>query len=370
MNKRDFLKKSAGYTALLFGVSPALFGCRKAYYTEADFIGAPKTDVHVHYNTMDDSFLTYAHSLGMRLVTVNTDAGESFNIDDQLNTAVSLRKRHPGMFDFLGTFSVEDYGKDGFADRIIARIDRCMNMGAKGIKVWKNIGMDLLDEQGNFVMADNPAFAPVFSYLEKQGIPILVHLGEPKNCWLAYDQMTMKSDLNYYTEHPEYHMFSFPEKPSYNDQITARDHILERYPKLVFVGAHLGSLEWSIDEIAKRFEAHPCFSVDLAERVWYLQLQSFYDREKVIAFLTSYQDRILFGSDIIREENNPNNKEQLLNGMKEIWLQQWKFFATDDVIPTDYFTLESAPKKMKGLRLSPTIVDKIFYNNTHRIFSV
>jgi len=369
MNKREFLKKSAG-CAVLLGVSPFLSGCRKDYYTEANFVEAPKIDAHVHYCTLDDSFLTYAHSLGMHLVTVNTDAGESFNIDDQLDIAVTLRKQHQGMLDFLGTFSVDDYGKDGFVDRIIARIDRCMNMGAKGIKIWKNIGMDLLDEQGNYVMADNPVFAPVLSYLEKQGIPVLVHLGEPKNCWLPYEQMTMKSDLNYYRQHPEYHMFQFPDKPSYEDQIAARDHLLERYPKLAFVGAHLGSLEWSIDEIAKRLDAHPQFSVDLAERVWYLQLQSFYDREKVKSFLTTYQDRILFGSDIIRMEKNPNNREELLKGMKELWLQQWKFFATDDLIPTDYFTSESAPKEMKGLRLPITIVDKIFYNNTHRIFSV
>jgi len=369
MNRRNFLKKSAGYAALL-SASPALFSCRRAYYTEADFVKAPKIDAHVHYSTLDDSFLTFAHSLGMRLVTVNVDAGESFDIDEQLDIAVALRKRHPDKFDFLGTFSVNDYGKDGFVEGIIARIDRCMNMGAKGIKIWKNIGMDLLDEQGNYVMADNPVFAPVFAYLEKQRIPVLAHLSEPKNCWLPYEQMTMISDFNYYLQHPEYHMFQFPEKPSYDDQIVARDHLLVPYPKLVFVGAHIGSLEWSIDEVAKRFDAHPNFLVDLAERVWYLQLQSFYDREKVTSFLTAYQDRILFGSDIIRMENKPDNIDELLKGMKELWLQQWKFFATDDLIPTNYFTLESAPKEMKGLRLPITIVDKLFYENAHHIFGV
>ena len=369
MNRRDFLKNSAGCAALL-GLSPALVGCRKDYYSAADFVEAPKVDVHVHYNTLDDSFLMYAHSLGIHLVSVNTDAGESFDIDDQLDIAVTLRKQHPGKFDFLGTFSVNRFGKDGFSDQIIARIDKCMNAGAKGIKVWKNIGMDLLDAQGNYVMADHPAFAPVFSYIEKQRIPLLVHLGEPKNCWLPYDQMTIQSDLNYYRQHPEYHMFQFPEKPSYEDQIVARDHLLQRYPKIVFVGAHIGSLEWSIDEVAKRFDAHPNFSVDLAERVWYLQLQSFYDREKVQSFLTTYQDRILYGSDIIRLEKNPGNKDELQQDMKDIWWQQWKFFATDEMLPSTQFTFASAPKEMKGLRLPKTIVDKIFYGNSRRIFNL
>jgi predicted TIM-barrel fold metal-dependent hydrolase len=369
MNRRNFLKTGAGCAALL-GFGPALSGCRKDYYSAADFVEVPKVDVHVHYNTLDDSFLTYANSLGMHIVSVNTDAGESFNVDEQFEIAVTLRKQHPGMMDFLGTFSVDDFGKDGFTDQIIARIDRCMNAGAKGIKIWKNIGMDLKDAQGNYVMADNPVFAPVFSYIEKQHIPMLAHLGEPKNCWLPYDQMTIQSDLNYYREHPEYHMFRFSEKPSYEDQIVARDHLLERYPKIAFVGAHIGSLEWSIDEVAKRFEAYPNFSVDLAERVWYLQLQSIYDREKVHSFLTTYQDRILYGSDIIRTDINPDKRGELQKDMKNIWLQQWKYFATDDVIPTNYFAFESAPKEMKGLRLPKTIVDKIFGGNAKRFFNL
>ena len=369
MNRRKFLKKSAGYAALV-GLNPVLTGCQKEYYSAADFVGAPKVDAHVHYNTLDDGFVSFAKTLGMNLLTINTDAGEGFLPETQLQQALALKKKHPGQFDFLGTFSVNDYGKSDFADQINATIDRCMNVGAKGLKVWKNIGMDLLDEQGNFVMADDPVFAPVFAHIEKQGIPMTAHLGEPKNCWLPYEQMTMTSDLNYYKQNPQYHMFQFPEKPSYEAQIIARDHLLERYPKIVFVGAHLGSLEWSIDEVAKRFDAHPNFMVDLAERVWYLQLQSVTNREKMISFLTTYQDRILFGSDIILTDRNSANREDKQKDMKELWLQQWKFFATDDIIPTNYFTIASAPKEMKGLQLPRTIVDKIFYGNAKRVFNM
>jgi len=197
-----------------------------------------------------------------------------------------------------------------------------------------------------------------------------VHLSEPRNCWLPYEQMTMVSDLNYYTQNPQYHMFQFPDKPSYEQQIAARDHLLERYPKIRFVGAHLGSLEWSIDEIAKRFEAHPNFMVDLAERVWYLQLQAFPNREKVLSFLETYQDRILFGSDIILFDTHAQNKEEKQKEMKALWQQQWAFFATGDIVPTPHFTLASAPKEMKGLRLPRSIVDKIFYENTKRVFGI
>ena len=365
MNRRDFLKNSAGCAALL-GLSPALAGCRKDYYSAADFVEAPKSDVHFHYGTPDDAFLTFAHSLGMHLVSVNVDAGES--IDAQLDIVLALQKQHPGMMDFLGTFSVDDFGKDDFVDQTIARIDRCMKLGARGIKIWKNIGMTLQDEHGNFVMADHPAFAPVFAYLEKQSIPVMAHLGEPKNCWLPYDEMTMKGDLNYYRQNPQYHMFQHPDKPSYEEQIIARDHLLERYPKLTFVGAHIGSLEWNLDEVAQRFEAHPNFSVDLSARMSYIQLHTYNDRTKVQSFFTKYQDRILYGSDVGVMGINPNRKEERQKGLQETWSSQWKFIATGELVPSNQFMLETAPKEMEGLRLPRTIVDKIFYGNSKRIF--
>jgi len=365
MDRRIFLKKSAGYAALA-GLSPVLAGCQRDYYTTDDFVDAPKADAHIHYDLYDDAFLKYADSLGMHLLSINVDAGEP--VDEQLNITTSLRNKHPGKLNFIGTFSVDDFASDHFADQLIARTERCMNAGAKGMKIWKNVGMTLQDEQGTFVMADHPAFAPFFAYLEKQGIPLIAHLGEPKNCWVPYEQMTVSGDLNYYSRHPEFHMFQFPEKPSYDAQIIARDHLLERYPKLVFVGAHIGSLEWDIDEVAKRFDAFPNFYVDLAARMVYLQLHTYRDRKKLKSFLTTYQDRILYGSDIELKPADSTRRDERYKDMKTTWLQQWQFIATDDIIPTDYFSDPSAPKEMEGLRMPRTIVDKMFYENTKRVF--
>src|SRR5690606_20786759 len=122
-------------------------------------------------------------------------------------------------------------------------------------KVWKNIGMELRDTSGNFVMIDHPKLDAVIAYLVRHDIPLIGHLGEPKNCWLPLDEMTVSSDRSYFESYPQYHMFLHPSYPSYTEQIRARDHLLEKFPTLRFVGAHLASLEWSVDELAKRLEA-------------------------------------------------------------------------------------------------------------------
>lgn len=48
------------------------------------------------------------------------------------------------------------------------------------------------------------------------------------------------------------------------DQINARDHMLEKHPALKFIGAHLGSLEWSLEELSKRLDRFPNMALDLA----------------------------------------------------------------------------------------------------------
>ena len=72
--------------------------------------------------------------------------------------------------------------------------------------------------------------------------------------------------------------------------------MLAAHPKLRVIGCHLGSMEHDVDEIAKRLDRYPNFAVDTAARVVNLMAQP---REKVRAFLIKYQDRVLWGTDLM-----------------------------------------------------------------------
>ena len=290
------------------------------------------------------------------------DAGRS--IDEQLDVARKLKQQFPHQFAFFGTFSVDSFGKPGFASQVIECIDKCMKAGASGIKIWKNIGMALKDSSGNFVMADDPAFDPVFRYMEEHHIPLMAHLGEPRNCWLPLEEMTLGNDRNYFREHPEYHMYQHPEAPSYEDQINARDSLLRRYPGIDFTGAHLGSLEWSVDEVAKRLDRYPNFQVEISARIGHLQLQSMSEYEKVRQFMIKYQDRIMYGTDVGINPNDTNYVAET-EGLHRRWLDHWIFLATDsEVVVSD---LENA--RVKGIKLPATVIDKIYFKNAARFFN-
>ena len=79
--------------------------------------------------------------------------------------------------------------------------------------------------------------------------------------------------------------------------MASRDRILERHPRLTVIGAHLGSLEHDVDELARRLDRYPNFYVDCSARTADLTRQP---PDKVRAFLVRYQDRVLYGLDQTR----------------------------------------------------------------------
>lgn len=342
------------------------WGCRQKtvdYYTASDFKKASKIDAHFHYNTPDTRYLEYADSLNFRLISPNVDA--SMSIDDQFEIARTIKQRFPDKFTFLGTFSVDSFNSPGFADQTIARIDKCMKGGASGIKIWKNIGMVLKDRDGHFVMVDNPAFKPVFNYLQEKHIPLVAHLGEPRNCWLPEEKMTISGDRSYYKEHPQYHMYLHPEAPSYEDQINARDNLLQQYPNLDVNGAHLASLEWNVDELAKRFDRFPNLKADMAARIGHLQYQSLTDRDRVRNFLIKYQDRIMYATDG-GIEGRDSNYFGITSGLRHGWINDWIYLATDSTIVVP----DLDHKGVKGLQLPREVIDKIYSKNAEQLFNI
>ena len=349
---------------LILGVSYILTvtSCQKAtdYYTASDFERVPKTDVHLHINSLNSVYMEFASRYNFRVVSPNVDS--RISIDEQLNTASTIQKQFPEKFAFFGTFSVDSFGTADFVENTIARIDQCMKAGASGIKIWKNIGMVLKDKQGRYVMVDDPAFDPIFRYLEENKIPVMGHLGEPRNCWLPLAEMTDTSNYRYYKANPQYHMYLHPEAPSYEDQINARDILLQKHPGLIFIGAHLASLEWNVDEVAKRLDKFPDMNIDLSARMAHVQLQSINDRERVRNFMIKYQDRILYGTDITINSNeaNPDEKTQML---LDRWRSNWIYLATDSTQQ-----IKNLPAGVKGLQLPEKVIDKIFNSNANRFF--
>ncbi|MFN8209867.1 MAG: amidohydrolase family protein [Bacteroidales bacterium] len=336
----------------------ALFSCRQGFYTEGDFPSVNKADAHMHLSTGNGFFEEQAEKDNFILLTINVDVADTSAIEIQYKAATESVARHPGKVFYSTTFNFDTtgWGSEAWSDRVIAYIKSHSAMNPVSVKIWKNIGMTVRDRSGKFIMADDPGLDKVFSYIKSTGLPVTGHLGEPRNCWLPLDKMTVTGDSSYFAENPRYHMYLHPDFPSYEQQIEARDHLLDKNPDMVFIGCHLGSLEYDVDELAKRLDKYPNMAVDLSARICHLQYQAKTDYDKIRNFCIKYQDRLLYGTDL--SDRDSDNRESLMKRVHQVWLDDWKFFVTDSKMTTWSFRGE-----FMGLHLPKDVVDKIFYKN-------
>jgi len=359
---------------LLLTVSGGLIAAAPppARYTEADFDKIAKFDAHFHANVYDPGAIAMMKRDKVEVLSINVDYPDFPPLALQAEVAGRMRATDPRDFHFATTFSMAGFGAPGWAEHTNTALDAAFARGAVAVKVWKNIGMVAKDAAGKRVFLDDPRFDPVIAHLEARGIPLIAHQGEPKNCWLPLDQMTTENDRSYFREHPEYYMFLHPEEPSYEALMAARDRFVARHPKLAFDGAHMASLEWSVDELARFLDKYPNAVVDLAARLSNLQVQSNADVEKVRAFFVKYQDRILYGTDLTDSPPDPKARAQNPPATSDFpgeadktWRADWRYLATPLPQRVDAINADA-----KGLDLPKPVIDKIYWSNAQRFFKL
>jgi predicted TIM-barrel fold metal-dependent hydrolase len=317
-----------------------------------------KIDAHVHVRTGKPDIMEFGESEGFKLLTINVRSHSQAYIDSQAYFAQLMIERYPDRISYVTTFSMENFEDPSWSEKVISQLKKDFEAGAIGVKVWKDIGMTFRDSLGNFVFINDPLFDPVFEFIASSKKTVVAHIGEPKNCWLPIDSMTVNNDKNYFKAHPQYHMYLHPEYPSHEKLVASRDQLLTNQPDLKVVGAHLGSLESDVDALAERMDRFPNFAVDMAARICHFQVQN---REKVRNFIIKYQDRLLYATDFVI--NDQDDQEQKKTALQEEWHADWAYFASSESM-----TSPKVNGSFQGLGLEESILRKIYYGNAIKWF--
>ena len=315
------------------------------------FAALDPIDTHTHVFRNDPAFPAMLNRLRLRVldICVFTDQEPLFaNLQAEIDSALAVMRASRGRVSWCTTFNPFQFRSPSFAAETIRQLDRDFDNGAVAVKIWKNIGMELKNPQGQFVMPDDPVFAPIYRAIAARNKTLIAHLAEPDSCWQPLNPAN--PDYDYYKAHPEWYMYGRPDHPSKPKILEARDQLLAQNPDLRVVGAHLGSMEADLGGLAQRFDRYPNFAVDTAARVAYLALQP---REKVRAFLIKYQDRVLYGTDL---GYRPKGDSDNLQDWESTYLRDWKFFSTNE-------TVEFEGRKFQGLQLPDAVLRKLYHDN-------
>lgn len=347
---------------LLSGAAPlSAHAADASSYTMADYASVGKIDVHLHLHEAAPAFMEAAKRQNFKALTINVDYPDFPPLDDQQRVAIALKKQFPQDVAWVASFPVDGSDQPAWLAATRHRLANSLQAGAVGVKVWKNIGMDLRGGDGKLVMIDDARFAPLFDDLARQDIPLLGHQGEPHNCWLPLNKMTTNNDRAYFKAHPQYHMHLHPEMPSWEAQMAARDRMVAAHPSLRFIGVHLASQERDVDELGAFLDRFPHAVVDVAARIGQLQFQSQKDRERVRQFFIKYQDRIMYGSDLAQSPGQDG--AAFGREAEQAWRMHWRYFNTEES-----FKVADLDRPVQGLGLPREVVDKLYRTNAERTF--
>ena len=247
------------------------------------------------------------------------------------------------------TFDPYQFDKPDFARTAIHDLNEDFARGAIAVKIWKNVGMEIKNASGQYILPDDPRLEPIYKDIAAHHKTLVAHLAEPDAAWGSPDPRAPYS--GYYRSNPQWDMSKKPGVPSKKAILDARDRLLAMNPRLRVVGAHLGSMEGDLDEIADRLERYPNFAVDTAARVQSFIIQP---RDKVRAFLLKYQDRILYGTDLGFYSGKTD--QAAAREWENRYALDWRYFATDD-------TFQYQGRTVEGLGLPRAVLKKLYHDN-------
>jgi len=319
----------------------------------------PRIDAHIHLAGDDAETLALLEELDLRLLNICVATGRW---REDHATFHELAQEHSRKYAWCTSFDIPDWSvsDDDYAAQVIAGLERDVQDGAVAVKAWKNIGMELARPDGSHVLIDDPIFDPIYRRLAATSVPMIMHIGEPLACWLPID--VPSPHQGYYRDHPEWHMHGRNDEPTHAELIAARDRVLERYPDLRVVGAHLGSLEHDVTEVARRLDRYPNLAVDISARLQDLMAQ---DPDLVRDFFISYPDRIIFGTDVVskvRSSRQPSDRRtELHRTLRETYARYWTYLETDNVLEFD-------GSSSRSLRLPHDVLDRVYVENAREWF--
>jgi len=304
----------------------------------------PFIDVHGHQYRMPAQDLapviTAMDTLNMGImVNLSGRSGE-----DLKKSVKNIADHYPNRFVVFANINFEGAdGKDWIHNKVNQLTEDVKN-GARGLKIYKSLGLRNKDAQGNRLAIDDARLDPIWSKCAELGIPVLIHSADPKSFWDKFD-----GDNERWLElktHPRRKRNATSPVP-WEQIITEQHNMFKKHPNTQFINAHMGWYANDLGKLASLLDEMPNMHVGIGAIIAELGRQPRFAK----AFFTKYQDRILFGKDSWKPKEFPTYFRVLE--------------SNDEYFP--YHKKYHAFWPMYGLDLDDEVLKKVYYKNALRL---
>ncbi|MBM3824304.1 MAG: hypothetical protein FJ404_15695 [Verrucomicrobia bacterium] len=310
---------------------------------------------------MDAANIRLAVNLSGGVVTRSGDQPSPFERNWQL-----AQKTAPDRFLLYFNLDYSNWDSPEWPGRAIQQVETAHRLGAAGLKEFKRLGLYLRDGAGKLITVDDPKLDGVWRRCGELGLPVSIHVADPRAFWLPYDERNERwKELR---DHKPW-WFGDPAKyPPREELLAALNRVIARHPQTTFVCVHFANNAEDLDWVEASLDRYPNMMADLAARVPELGRhdperlrQLFHRHQDRIVFATDFQvhDRLILGSS--GDEPPPGDEDALVFFLKyRRWLE-----TRDRDWP--HMTPIQGDWTIRSIGLSAEVLRKIYYDNARRI---
>ena len=317
----------------------------------------PFVDVHSHQWKMPGmdftNLIAEMDSLNMGYMINLSGSGFATFAGNQSLMDVSLTKsleniKKQGVSNRFGVFVNIDFNKiddPDFGTNNVEIIKDAVKQGVIGLKVYKNLGLNLRDNSGERVKVDDKRLNPIWEICGELNIPVLIHSGEPSP---FFDPIDKHNERWLHARQKPQSFRNSDEYPSFDEVMQEQYNMFKNNPNTIFINAHLGWYGNDLNKMSAQLDDLPNVYTEIGAVIAELGRQPIRARK----FFVEHQDRVLFGKDTYK---------------KSEFDVYFRILETSDEY-FDYYRKRHAHWKMYGLNLPDSILKKLYYKNARKLF--
>ena len=274
-------------------------------------------------------------------------AGNQKLMDITLTESLENVKKQ-GFSNRFGVFVNVDFNKiddEDFAKNNVEIIKDAVKQGVIGLKVYKNLGLNLKDDSGERVRVDDKRLNPIWEICGELNIPVLIHSGEPSP---FFDHIDKHNERFLHARQKPQSFRNSDEYPSFDEVMQEQYNMFKNNPNTTFINAHLGWYGNDLDKMSAQLDELTNVYTEIGAVIAELGRQPIRARK----FFVEHQDRVLFGKDTYK---------------KSEFDVYFRILETSDEY-FDYYRKRHAHWKMYGLNLPDSILKKLYYKNARKLF--
>jgi predicted TIM-barrel fold metal-dependent hydrolase len=372
ISRRNFIKQAGMATAAVSGAG--LWRCAPSHQALCTRpVGGRVIDVHLHtvpeklqrtLEVMDDNCVRY----GVCIAAIAGPDPDQYVGDKafyELLEGFQAQKNRIGVA-YTFDWSLAATDPDFFA-KAPDMLEKAVTAGAVGMKVLKDLGLTVKDQEGKLLAIDDPRLFPIWERAEKLGIPVAIHTGDPVAFFKPWNPQNERwEELKL---HPEW-SFADPAKyPTLEAVLEQQHNVIRKFKNIRFQCVHLACLPEDIKAVARWLDEMPNMHLDIAARVGELGKHPAVDGK---AFFTKYQDRIMFGTDMQFWANCDVQgagpcRDFTREEDRNFYNIHWRYLQTTDT-RFDHPTPIQGNWKIDGIGLPAEVLKKIYWDNAFRFY--